>query len=342
MRENRGVNDFGWVALDAVLAVLGWLGAGLATLLALGLAGRRKPGERWLATGLAVAAAAMALITVSHTQLAAPWLEVAEVAVTLGAGPLLLVWVTHGVGWRPPRSVAVLALAPLALWLVAGLLGAVRWGDRELIRVAVVLQMGWSAAAVTLFVRRRARVAPRGRRVLAIGLGLLGVMHLAQLARLLAPGTTPSNLVPATLGLLLAAVTLSALRETRLDLGGGSAAGVADAEARRLVEALDAWVLSADASTLRDLTVAGAAKALDVPSVRLSRALNQGGESFPEHLAGLRVGLAERLLVDPALSHLSVEAIGVRAGFGSRSTFYAEFRRRTGDTPAEFRDRRGS
>lgn len=81
------MNDSGLVVLDAVLAALGWLGAGLAALLALALSGRPRPGERWLAAGLGVAAAAAALVTASHTDLAAPWLEVAEVAATLAAGP---------------------------------------------------------------------------------------------------------------------------------------------------------------------------------------------------------------------------------------------------------------
>lgn len=334
----------GRLALDAVLAVLGWIGSGLAALLAAALLGRRgDAGERWLGLGMAVAAAAGALVTLSHAGVRASWLEGAEVAVTLLAGPLVAAWFAHGAGWRPPRWLIGVAFAPAAAWAAFTLAGARFAGDRGAIRWAVAVQIAWSVA-VAIGVRVRwPRLGAASRRTLAAGFAVLATLHLAQFVRLAAPAASPRNLVPASLGLALAALTWSALRQTRLSFGAGSGGGISDDEARTLVAALDRWLVDERAFVERGLTVATAAERLAVSPARLSRALNRGtGRSFSEHLAALRVAEAERLLADPAHAHLSVEAIGARAGFGSRSTFYAEFRRRTGRTPAERREGGGA
>lgn len=328
----------GGSALAAALAALGWLGAGLAALLAAALLGRRgDAAERRLGAGLAVAAAAGALVTASHAGFASLALERSEVAVTLLAGPLFASWVAHAVGWRAPRWLVGVAVAPALGWTLAALSGAPLTADRTAIRWAVGLQIGWSAGATALAARRWPALGAATRRTLGAAGGAVALLHLAQLARLAAPSATPRDLVPAALGVALAAITLAALRQTRLAFGGG---GIGDDEAAALVAALDRWLVGERALTERGLTVAVAAERLGVPAARLSRALNRGaGVTFSEHLAALRVAEAERLLADPALAHLAVEAIGGRAGFGSRSVFYAEFRRRTGRTPAEFRER---
>lgn len=332
------------MAVEPLLLALGWLGAGLAALFAVALAARRGggEGERWLAAGFAVAAAAAGLITASHSGARSSAVEAAEVVATLAAGPLAAAWIAHGVGWRLRRWWSGLALAPAAGWALLAAAGAPWSLDRRAIRWAVLFQIGWTIAAAALFISRRAALGASGRRLLAVGLAALVALHAAQLARLLAVASVPRNLVPATLGGLLAALALAALRQTRLSFAIGGGGSAEEAEARALVAALDRWLIDERAFLERGLTVGAAARRLGVPAARLSRALNRSaGRSFPEHLAFLRVAEAERLLGDASLAHLSVEAIGTRAGFGSRSVFYEEFRRRTGRTPAEVRLRGG-
>jgi AraC-like DNA-binding protein len=99
--------------------------------------------------------------------------------------------------------------------------------------------------------------------------------------------------------------------------------------------------LHAERAFLRpDLALSQLAAELGTLANHLSRAINEGGESFPELVARLRVEEAARLLDDPGYDHLTVEALGRRAGFPSRSAFYETFRRLRGTTPSAHRDRR--
>ena len=50
-----------------------------------------------------------------------------------------------------------------------------------------------------------------------------------------------------------------------------------------------------------------------------------------------RVEQAKKALCDPACQHQSVLQIGIEAGFGSKSAFYAAFQKYVGTTPAAFR-----
>ena len=63
----------------------------------------------------------------------------------------------------------------------------------------------------------------------------------------------------------------------------------------------------------------------------------QVGASFVEFVTGYRVGEARRLLADPEFDRYSLEAIGLEAGFRSRSAFYTAFKSATGQTPGVFR-----
>nr|HRK63217.1 helix-turn-helix domain-containing protein [Terricaulis sp.] len=63
--------------------------------------------------------------------------------------------------------------------------------------------------------------------------------------------------------------------------------------------------------------------------------------TFPEYLQHARVEETKRLLRDPAETRTSVEAIGLLAGFGSRSAFYKAFGDRVGMSPAAYRAHNG-
>ena len=92
-----------------------------------------------------------------------------------------------------------------------------------------------------------------------------------------------------------------------------------------------------------DLTLAELADEIGVPRSHLSQLVNERcGKSFPELLAEHRVAEARRLLADRSLDHLTVESIGQRAGFNSRSAFFDAFKKATGQTPAGHRKHRSA
>jgi transcriptional regulator GlxA family with amidase domain len=107
-----------------------------------------------------------------------------------------------------------------------------------------------------------------------------------------------------------------------------------------LAAAFDAQLRS---GLLRDaeLSLPRAAAAVDAAPAALSRALLAvHGKSFAEHLQSLRIEEAKRLLDDPAEARTSMEAIGLLAGFGSRSGFYKAFSDHAGMSPAAWRTRK--
>ena len=325
--------------LDETLRVLGWIGAAQAALLAAALLARRasSTSDRWLGTGLGAAAIAAALISLSPRGRAAPALEAAEVVATLTAGPLFAGWIAHLAGRKVPGAARWLAYGPPLLWALAALAGADFAGDPLAIRWVIWLLFAWSGVAFAVAASRWRALGARAKSSIASGLGGILLLHLAQLARFAAPQTTPAHLVPATIGLLLLVVSFSALRAARLPIASGGRSDD-DARAAELVAAFDRLMISERAFVEPGLQVHGVAARLGTNATALSRALNRhAGTSFSERLARARVDEAGRLLAEPAFDHLSVEALGARAGFGSRSAFFAEFRRRTGRSPAEFR-----
>ncbi|GAA6195179.1 hypothetical protein NBRC116598_06230 [Pseudophaeobacter arcticus] len=84
------------------------------------------------------------------------------------------------------------------------------------------------------------------------------------------------------------------------------------------------------------LTLSRLSKRLGVPARAVSVAVNRiTGQSFSDLLNDRRIALATRLMEDdPDCSLLEVM---YASGFGSKSNFYTQFKRRTGMTPAAFR-----
>jgi transcriptional regulator GlxA family with amidase domain len=57
---------------------------------------------------------------------------------------------------------------------------------------------------------------------------------------------------------------------------------------------------------------------------------------FTNYRSQLRVDHAKKLLESGLTDTLSIDGIGVKSGFSSRSTFYANFKANTGITPSEY------
>ncbi|UII29645.1 helix-turn-helix domain-containing protein [Fulvivirga ulvae] len=83
------------------------------------------------------------------------------------------------------------------------------------------------------------------------------------------------------------------------------------------------------------------AKQLNISEGHLSQIINQEiNKSTIQFVNEYRVGLAKKLLRDPAFDKYSIEAIGMEAGFKSKSVFYNIFKTATGMSPGAYRKRR--
>jgi AraC-like DNA-binding protein len=86
-----------------------------------------------------------------------------------------------------------------------------------------------------------------------------------------------------------------------------------------------------------DLNMDLLSKALKIPKYQLTEVLNTSiGKNFFQFVNAYRVEEVKKMLVDPKNLY-SIEAIGYECGFSSKSSFYKEFKRITGMTPAEYK-----
>ena len=86
------------------------------------------------------------------------------------------------------------------------------------------------------------------------------------------------------------------------------------------------------------LTLQKMAELLAVPAPHLSQLVNERlGQSFSDFINAHRVAEAQAIMRDPARHHYSLLAIASEAGFNSKSSFNAVFKKHTSQTPSEFR-----
>lgn len=328
-----------------IATVLPLAAAANAALLALALTYRswrkRSAAGLYAAAFLAAAALAVGLIALDHAGVIADSRVSAfmEGTLTLASGPLLVLFVAALLGARTRAGQGfwllgayVLACAVRPLWAM----------DSYTVERFVLIQMGftaWAGALVAAYAPTGRRAA--GARALAAGAVIaMTALHIAQLSRLLFPNIQVlAEAVPfagaaaflAATGAVYFGGRISALDPLT------SAPPPATPEARALVGALDRALFG---GLLRrpDLTLAQAAMVVEAAPETLSRAIAAvHGKDFGEHLQARRVEAARRLLSDPAERRTSMEAIGLLAGFGSRSAFYKAFRDQTGASPAAYR-----
>jgi PAS domain S-box-containing protein len=85
------------------------------------------------------------------------------------------------------------------------------------------------------------------------------------------------------------------------------------------------------------LQVADVAEPLGISSRRLGEVLKRcGDQSFSEYVNSSRIKEALKMLRDPEYQHLTIEAIGQKCGFNSKSVFHTAFKKETGKTPKAF------
>jgi AraC-like DNA-binding protein len=92
-----------------------------------------------------------------------------------------------------------------------------------------------------------------------------------------------------------------------------------------------------------ELTLQQVANKLQVPAYQVSQALNEGMmKSFYDVVNNYRVEDAKRLLLEEKSRNHTILSIGFEAGFNSKTTFNTVFKKFTGLTPSEYREKETS
>ena len=108
---------------------------------------------------------------------------------------------------------------------------------------------------------------------------------------------------------------------------------------QRLMTALEEEKIYLDA----DITLQSVAKRLAIPATHLSQIVNERlNQTFSDLINRYRVEEVKRRLIDPACQHYSLLAIAEEAGFRSKSSFNATFKKLSQMTPSEYRKALGS
>lgn len=98
------------------------------------------------------------------------------------------------------------------------------------------------------------------------------------------------------------------------------------------------WMSTTSPYRNPDLSLADLAAQLHLPPHHLSQVINeQCQQNFFDFLNGYRINEVKRQLQSPDTAHLKLEEIGFAAGFNSKSTFNAAFKKHTQTTPSQFR-----
>jgi len=107
-------------------------------------------------------------------------------------------------------------------------------------------------------------------------------------------------------------------------------------EANHLIMQLNTLMKEKELYKDTDVKLQSVAKNIHISTHKLSQLLNDNlGKSFNSFINDHRVEEAKRLLQEN--NQFTLEAIGFEAGFSSKSTFYATFKKIVGQTPAEFK-----
>ncbi len=344
------------LSLSAALALAGsalalLLGAALWVRAANAAAGadpagsrRARAALRSLAVSFVAAGLVGAAIAISHGRPASPlvWLMLEQsAALAASAAFLRFAWLVCRndlPGWL---TVAIV-LPP-----VAGVLAPLLLGPRGYLSDAAMLglQFAYATASVGVLLAAGA-VIPRSfvwrRRALAL---FVLAIHAAQWARWLRPDVALlRNVVPLTIAAAFAAMAWIALRSAALDLRTPSVRTIRplDGRGEAALAKLERSMAAERPYLEPGLTASDLAQRLGLLPDELTQATRLAGAAgVPEYLTRLRVAEAKRLLENPRHDQLTVDAIGTRSGFASRSVFYDSFRRLTGMSPAVARrDRR--
>ena len=152
------------------------------------------------------------------------------------------------------------------------------------------------------------------------------------------------NVVPLTGAVGLCLLSIVAVRGSSLFHRAEKyrSTGLRDEDERRAAERVIRLLEDEKLWLEGGLRLADLARRAGLSRTQLSQVVNSRlGVNLSELLNRYRVEEARRLLLDPSLSHLTIEAIGGRSGFRSRSSFYEAYKRHYGESPSKTREHDG-
>lgn len=109
-------------------------------------------------------------------------------------------------------------------------------------------------------------------------------------------------------------------------------------EIKRIIKNLQEYIVSSECYTKDNLTIIEVAQSLNIHPKRISYSLNKSqNTNFNSYINKFRIEKAKELLRDKSKLNLTIEGIGFEAGFGSKATFYAAFKKLENKSPSYFR-----
>jgi AraC-like DNA-binding protein len=107
-----------------------------------------------------------------------------------------------------------------------------------------------------------------------------------------------------------------------------------------IIERLKTYLIDEKRFLDPNLTLEKTAETLELSRGHLSKIINTELDmSFKDYINSLRVEEAKTYLLDDDFSNYTLVAIGLEAGFNSKSTFNSSFKKITGETPSQYKQR---
>lgn len=122
------------------------------------------------------------------------------------------------------------------------------------------------------------------------------------------------------------------------DGGKYEKSGLRDADVEKLWRRLQTLMSEQRPYLQPGIKLADLAKLLHVRNNYLSQVINSCAQSnFYDFINGYRVAAVEVILIDPKQASLPMPLVAERAGFSSQNAFNSHFKKRTGETPVNYR-----
>lgn len=330
VREERHIFLAGWLASYA-LFFIGWIGAGrIAGPLGFGLAALASsavmlpPVFHWLYSRSATGAPVSALWPHFLPALGNLALMVALGFITSAQN------VDGAIAVSLPPALRVLALAPVLFLLATSAYPFLAYRAASARKAALKETFSNDAVTATDWLRLWAVST------IILNLILIGASIAINMAALTLGPVMAASVAAISIQILFVAYKGLSANVLAIRIEQDTAPSGAIDEPPR-VEALDAYMSEYKPYLDAALTIDALANSLGWPRKEVTRAVRETDANFFDYVNRHRIEEAKRLLADPANANVSILALGMDAGFGSKSSFNAAFRRHTSQTPSQYR-----